>query len=330
MPTLKADHHRARQLPCPAETTPNVFVQFALGDRVSDVKGERQSAVQRLHRPGGHPRGRGPVRAPMPGQPRHKHIAWGAMNTMGMATWPATVHELTQLQQALGEMTPECWQPPTTLGRIGACFVCFERVQGAGAAGDRGLAGAAVTHRRQLLAGVTVSGPAGGPYRPTMLSLREGPLLEQAVRALPITPEVLVGQCHRTRPSPPRRPCLSPWRRPWAGGRPCRLADRRPGRGPGGAGCDPSCSDPTAAAPRPYSGPNPAGAHALNAATCVSACCSRPDYGVLLARWQGMRRLRRLPRRPDIKVTARGWSLLWLGMVHSLSHLPVTSQQGEV
>jgi deoxyribonuclease V len=109
-----------------------------------------------------------------------------------MATWPATVHELTQLQHALGELTPEHWQPPATVLRIGACFVCFERVHGAGAAGDRGFAGAAVTHRRQLLAGVSVSGPAGGPYRPTMLALREGPLLEQAVRALPIVPEVLV------------------------------------------------------------------------------------------------------------------------------------------
>jgi deoxyribonuclease V len=55
-----------------------------------------------------------------------------------------------------------------------------------------GFAGAAVTHRRRLLAGVTVSGPAGGAYRPALLALREGPLLEQAVRALPITPEVLV------------------------------------------------------------------------------------------------------------------------------------------
>jgi deoxyribonuclease V len=109
-----------------------------------------------------------------------------------MATWPATAHELTQLQQALGELTPEHWQPPATLQRIGACFVCFERVHGAGAAGDRGFAGAVVTHRRQLLAGVSVSGPAGGPYRPALLALREGPLLERAVRALPITPEVLV------------------------------------------------------------------------------------------------------------------------------------------
>src|SRR5829696_534989 len=116
----------------------------------------------------------------------------GASDTIGMATWPATVHELTQLQQALAEMTPERWQPPAKVVRIGACFVCFERVHEAGAAGDRGFAGAAVTSRRRLLAGVSVSGPAGGPYLPALLALREGPLLEQAVRALPITPEVLV------------------------------------------------------------------------------------------------------------------------------------------
>src|SRR5829696_205475 len=59
----------------------------------------------------------------------------------GMATWPATADELTQLQHALGEMTPGRWQPPTTVLRIGACFVCFERVHGTGAAGDRGSPG---------------------------------------------------------------------------------------------------------------------------------------------------------------------------------------------
>ncbi|HEV2931217.1 MAG TPA: hypothetical protein VGW74_21255 [Propionibacteriaceae bacterium] len=32
------------------------------------------------------------------------------------------------LQHALGELTPEPWPPPPTLSRIGACFVCFERV----------------------------------------------------------------------------------------------------------------------------------------------------------------------------------------------------------
>ena len=62
-----------------------------------------------------------------------------------MATWPATARELIQPQQALGEITPERWQPPPTLPRIGVCFVCFKRIQGAGAAGDAGFASAAVT-----------------------------------------------------------------------------------------------------------------------------------------------------------------------------------------
>jgi deoxyribonuclease V len=109
-----------------------------------------------------------------------------------MATWPATDDELTRLQHDLGELTPAPWQSPMSRLRIAACFVCFERVQGAGAAGDRGFAGAAVTDGRRLLAGVPCSGPAGGPYVPALLALREGPLLEQAVRALPITPEVLL------------------------------------------------------------------------------------------------------------------------------------------
>jgi deoxyribonuclease V len=128
-----------------------------------------------------------------------------------MATWPTTTHELIRLQQALGEMTPERWQPPTTMLRFGACFVCFERAHGAGAAGDRGIAGAAVTHRRRLLAGVTSSGPAGGPYLPTLLALREGPLLEQARPRPAGHPQGAGGQCHRPRPSPPRRPRAASW-----------------------------------------------------------------------------------------------------------------------
>jgi deoxyribonuclease V len=42
------------------------------------------------------------------------------------------------------------------------------------------------------VAGVTSSGPAGGPDLSALLAPREGPLLEQAVRALPVAPEVLV------------------------------------------------------------------------------------------------------------------------------------------
>jgi hypothetical protein len=67
-----------------------------------------------------------------------KWLRSGRWTLSGMATWPATANELIQLQHALGELTPEPWHPPATLQRVGACFVCFERVQGAGAVGDAG------------------------------------------------------------------------------------------------------------------------------------------------------------------------------------------------
>jgi deoxyribonuclease V len=127
-----------------------------------------------------------------------------------MATWPATAHKLTRLQHALGELTPARWQPPTTLPRIGACFVCFEQAQGPGGGGDRGFAGAAVTHHRRLLAGVTSSGPAGGPYLPTLLALRDGPLLERAVRACRSSPRCWWSTpADGTIPGAPALPCIS-------------------------------------------------------------------------------------------------------------------------
>src|SRR4029453_6711269 len=61
--------------------------------------------------------------------------------------------------------------------------------------------------RRPRRAGPPVSGPAGGPYLPTLLALREGPLLEQAVRALAIAPGGLVG--HAPAGDHPRRADLA-------------------------------------------------------------------------------------------------------------------------
>jgi len=54
------------------------------------------------------------------------------------------------------------------------------------------MAGAALTRGRRLLAAATSAGVAGAPYRPALLALREGPLLEAAVRALPSRPDVLL------------------------------------------------------------------------------------------------------------------------------------------
>ena len=54
---------------------------------------------------------------------RDRSQSAGASDIGGMAIWPATPDELTQLQQTLGELTQEHWQPPTTVLRIGASFV---------------------------------------------------------------------------------------------------------------------------------------------------------------------------------------------------------------
>jgi hypothetical protein len=66
-------------------------------------------------------------------EPNHAHQTGEQVNgsaLMHQATWPATAHKLTRLQHALGELTPARWQPPTTLPRIGACFVCSSRPKG--------------------------------------------------------------------------------------------------------------------------------------------------------------------------------------------------------
>jgi deoxyribonuclease V len=45
---------------------------------------------------------------------------------------------------------------------------------------------------RRPAGSAVVAGPAGAPYEPGLLALREGPLLEAAVRALPEPPEVVI------------------------------------------------------------------------------------------------------------------------------------------
>ena len=67
-------------------------------------------------------------------------------------------------------------------------FVCFARGgSGPGHAGDPAWAAACVGEES-----VVVAGRAGAPYEPGLLALREGPLLEAAVRALPAAPDVLL------------------------------------------------------------------------------------------------------------------------------------------
>jgi deoxyribonuclease V len=109
--------------------------------------------------------------------------------------WPSSAGELVSVQMALGGATPPWWSPTAGPRLVGGCFVCFARgIAGAGERGDQAFAAAAVLQERRMLARVVVGGAAGAPYSPALLALREGSLLEAAVRALGErqAPEVLL------------------------------------------------------------------------------------------------------------------------------------------
>ena len=106
--------------------------------------------------------------------------------------WPTTVAGLIREQEELARATRQPWRP-TGDPAIGACFVCFARGKtGPGEAGDPGWAGAALVCGGRVLGSAVVTGKAGAAYEPGLLALREGPLLEAAVRALPEKPDLLL------------------------------------------------------------------------------------------------------------------------------------------
>jgi deoxyribonuclease V len=117
------------------------------------------------------------------------------MHEHGATTWPRSVAELVEAQRALADANPPPWRPlaePAFLA-VGAVAICFARgMSGPGARGDRAWAAAAVMRGRRALAEAAALGEAGAPYEAGVLALREGPLLEAAVRALHENPDVLL------------------------------------------------------------------------------------------------------------------------------------------
>jgi len=113
---------------------------------------------------------------------------------MGLtSSWPASAQELRLVQHDLAVERPSAWHVPATTYTTGGCFVCFARgAEGRGAAGEPGWAGAALAVGARIMSSVVVQGLAGDSYEPGLLALREGPLLEAAVRALPRMPDVLL------------------------------------------------------------------------------------------------------------------------------------------
>lgn len=107
--------------------------------------------------------------------------------------WSTTAADLIAVQVALARAAPPRWPTAEKVELVAACFVCFERGRsGPGAAGDAGWAAACLAAAEGEPVTAIVAGRAAAPYQPGLLALREGPLLEEALRSLPFLPDLLV------------------------------------------------------------------------------------------------------------------------------------------
>jgi deoxyribonuclease V len=108
--------------------------------------------------------------------------------------WPRTATELVRVQRELAALAPPPWRPAGPRPLVAGCFVCFgRRAAGSGGSGEPAWAAAALVRGNRRAAGTAVvAGRALAPYEPGLLALREGPLLEAAIRALPERPDVVI------------------------------------------------------------------------------------------------------------------------------------------
>jgi deoxyribonuclease V len=117
--------------------------------------------------------------------------------------WPPTGAALVRAQRELAALSPPPWRPSRPRPLVAGCYVCFARgAPGLGRAGERGWAAAVLMRGDRLIQSAVAAGAAGAPYEPGLLALREGPLLEAAVRALAEPPELLIA--HATGRDHPR------------------------------------------------------------------------------------------------------------------------------
>jgi deoxyribonuclease V len=93
--------------------------------------------------------------------------------------WPTEADELVAVQRELAQEHPAPWHPHGA-PCVGGCFAVFPE--------DGSAVAAAVAAGETA----TAVGEAPAPYRPGLLALRAGPVLEAAVRALPEPPDVLI------------------------------------------------------------------------------------------------------------------------------------------
>jgi len=103
-----------------------------------------------------------------------------------MDGWPRTREELADAQLRFAAAVPPPWRPPEGPFTVGAAFATFSTVDDP-TPSERAWAAATAGAARAL-----VTAPVDVEYEAGFLALREGRLLERAVRALPDPPDVLL------------------------------------------------------------------------------------------------------------------------------------------
>jgi deoxyribonuclease V len=106
--------------------------------------------------------------------------------------WPATDAELVSLQRELAALagSAEPWRPHGDDLLAGGAFVASSSSAGPGP--EHAWAAAVAVERGVTVASAVVAGEPAAPYAPGLLALRQGALLERAVRALGRAPDVLL------------------------------------------------------------------------------------------------------------------------------------------
>jgi deoxyribonuclease V len=101
---------------------------------------------------------------------------------------------LLEEQRRLAGLRPEPWRPGAAPLLAAGCFVAFNRgEEGPGRPGDRAWTGAALVREGgEVVATVAVPGETGAAYEPGLLAAREGALLLDALRRLPVRPDVVL------------------------------------------------------------------------------------------------------------------------------------------
>ena len=107
--------------------------------------------------------------------------------------WPRDADAVIARQHELAEAAPPAWRLPEGELCVGGCWVCFPRgYAGPGRAGDPAWSAAVTVCDGRLVDRRVRTGAAGASYVPGLLALRIGRLLDEAVRALPSSPDVLL------------------------------------------------------------------------------------------------------------------------------------------